>query len=101
MLPQLRLLQPPRNGAFEDARAVGTKAPSGDDEHTAVAGIAGVADESSECPMSLGLRHAVQIETCLDLVQTTLQPLSICPIDAGETIKSQWRIGGAGVLFLG
>ena len=46
VLPQLRLLQPPRNRAFEDARAVGTKAPPGDDEHTAVAGIAGVADES-------------------------------------------------------
>ena len=57
--------------------------------------------KAAECPMRLGLRHSVQIETCLDLVQTTLQPLSICPIDAGETIKSQRRIGGAGMLFLG
>jgi hypothetical protein len=46
--------------------------------------------------MRLGLSHSVQIETCLDLVQTTLQTLSICPVDPGVAIQGReqmWAVG--------
>ena len=41
--------------------------------------------------MRLGLSHSVQIEACLDPVQTALQSFSVGPVDPGKTIK--WRHG--------
>jgi hypothetical protein len=50
--------------------------------------------------MRLCLGHSVQIKTCIDFVQAALQPLSICSVDPGVTIKSgrQVRTIGLGVL---
>ena len=92
MLPELRLLQPARNRTLEDSRPIGSEASTGDDQDAAASGVARTANKRGERPMSLGLRHSVQVETCLDLVQTTFQSLRICPVDPGEAIKRQWRI---------
>jgi hypothetical protein len=42
----------------------------------------------------------MQIKTCIDFVQAALQPLSICSVDPGVTIKSgrQVRTIGLGIL---
>ena len=41
--------------------------------------------------MCTGLGQSVQVEACIDFVQTTLQPLGICAVDPGKTVK---RRGG-------
>ena len=43
--------------------------------------------------MRLGLSHSVQIEACLDPVQTALQSFSVGPVDPGKTIEGRngWR----------
>ena len=42
--------------------------------------------------MCLGLGHSVQIETCFDLVQPTLQPLGICAVDPGKTVERRREV---------
>jgi hypothetical protein len=37
--------------------------------------------------MRLGLSHSMKIETCLDPVQTALQPFGVGAVDAGKTIE--------------
>jgi hypothetical protein len=53
--------------------------------------------------MRLGLRHSMQIESCLDFVQTALQPLGVGAVDSREAIerrcRPQWA--GSGVLNSG
>ena len=39
--------------------------------------------------MRLGLGHPMQIEACLDPVQTTLQPFGIGAVDPGEPVESR------------
>ena len=72
MLPQLRLLQPPRNRALENSRPLRAEPSSGDNQHTATSGGARAPDKGGEFLMSLGLCQSMQIEPCLDFVQTTL-----------------------------
>ena len=57
--------------------------------HVVVGSVRGArrGDKGSERPMRLGLSHSVKIETCLDPVQTALQPLGVGPVDAGKTIE--------------
>src|SRR5262249_17895668 len=76
-----------RERILEDPRAVRTEPASGNDQHTPTSGIARPADESGERLISLGLCHSMQIETCLNSVQSTLQPLGICPIYPGKSVK--------------
>ena len=42
--------------------------------------------------MCLGLGQSVQIEACIDLVQTTLQPLGICAVDPGKTVERRGSV---------
>ncbi len=51
--------------------------------------------------MRLGLRHSVQIETCLNLVHSALQPLGICAVDPGIAIESRRPVRAAGLGLLG
>ena len=62
-----------------------------DDEQTALSRLMGSRDKGGECSMSLGLRHSMQIESCLDCVQTALQPLGVGAVDPGEAIERRWR----------
>lgn len=89
--PQLWLFEPPRKRPFEDPRPAGTQPPSGDDEQAAPSGLVGSRDKGGQCSMGLGLRHSMQIESCLDFVQTALQPLGVGAVDPGEAIEARWR----------
>ena len=46
-------------------------------------------DERGERVMSLGLGHAVQIETGLDRMEATLQPFGIGPVDPSKMVQSR------------
>ena len=50
--------------------------------------------------MSLRLSHSMEIETCLDFVQATLQPLSICAVDAGKAVEGRRRMRGDSLTFV-
>jgi len=90
--PQLRLFQPSRHRFLENPGPARTQSSSRDDEHAAPSGIVGSRDKSGERVMRLGLRHPVQIQSCLDLAKTALEPLGIGAIDPGEAIERRsWR----------
>ena len=90
--PQLPLFQPSRNRSLEDPGPARTQSSSRDDEHAAPSGTVGSRDKSGERAMRHGLRHPVQIQSCLDLAKTALEPLGIGAIDPGEAIeRCSWR----------
>jgi hypothetical protein len=41
--------------------------------------------------MRVGLGHSMQIEACLDFVQTALETLGVCAVYPGEAVES-WRL---------
>ena len=89
---QLRLFKPSRNRSLEDPWPARTQSSSRDDKHAATSSIVGSHDKSGERTMRLGLRHPVQIQSCLDLAKTALEPLSVGAIDPGEAIERRsWR----------
>jgi hypothetical protein len=52
----------------------------------------GSGDKDGERAMRLGLRHPVQIQSCLDLVKTAFEPLGVGAIDPDEAIERRgWR----------
>src|SRR5437763_13958999 len=63
--PQLPFLEPARNRSLEDARPTLPEPPPGYHEHATPSSGTRSRDESEEGRMRLGLRHSVQIETCL------------------------------------
>jgi hypothetical protein len=69
---ELRLFQPSRNRALQNPGPAWAEPASGYDQHAPPPGIVRRRDKNSEFPMGFGLSHPVQIETCLDLVLTTL-----------------------------
>jgi hypothetical protein len=87
MPPQFRRLQPAWNRAFYDPRSARPKSAPGDDKNAPPSRIARRSDEGGEFPMRLGLGQSVQIETCLDFVQTTFQPLGVRAVDPGKVVE--------------
>jgi hypothetical protein len=91
LLPQLRKFEPSLNRAPQDSGPIRTKATSGNYEHATPSHSARSRDKNGERSVGFGLRHPVQIKACFDLVQTALQPLGICAIDACKAIERWWR----------
>src|SRR5205807_1152072 len=80
------LFEPSRHRKLEHPWPAGTEAPAGDDQNTAPPGVVRPVNERGEHAMRFGLGHPVQIEPCLDRVETTLQSLCVGPIDPGEAV---------------
>src|SRR5437763_5925011 len=92
-MAQLRLMEPARHGALQNAAA--RPAMAGDDEDTAPAGGARGRDKAPERAMRLGLGHPVEIEPRLDRALSTSEPLGGGAVDTGELVERRrgglWR----------
>ncbi len=51
-------------------------------------------DEGRESGVRFGLSHSVQIEVCLDPMQTALQPFGVGAVDPGKSIERRHARGG-------
>src|SRR5205807_9080103 len=83
---QLRFFEPARNRTLEHSRPALAESSPGDDEHAAPARGARGLDKAGECPMRLGLGHPMQVEACLDPVQTAPPPFGIGAVDPGKAV---------------
>ena len=98
---QPHLFEPARNGALEHPRPAWTETSAGDDKHAAPPGFRRAVDERGERVMRFGLGLSVQIETGLDRVVTTLQPLGIGAIDSRKMLQGWMPNRLPAVPFLG